>query len=86
MPKLVVHKRAARYLQNMDVRIKGQLVAKLEELARDPDAMPGVKPMSGDWAGYYRLRHGDLRVIYLHDRKEDIIVIAHVGPRGDIYK
>ncbi|MEI6350707.1 MAG: type II toxin-antitoxin system RelE/ParE family toxin [Verrucomicrobiota bacterium] len=86
MPKLVVHKRAARYLRNLDARIRAQLVAKLEELARDPDQMPGVKPMSGDWAGYFRLRHGDLRVIYLYDRLENAILIAHVGPRGDVYK
>jgi mRNA interferase RelE/StbE len=86
MPRLVVHKRAARYLQRIDPRIKAQLVAKLAELSHNPDAMPGVKPMAGDWAGYFRLRHGDLRVIYLHDRAADILVIAHIGPRGDVYK
>ncbi len=86
MPKLVVHKRAARYLQRMDARIKAQLTAKLEELAKNPAAIPGVQPMAGEWAGHYRLRHGDLRVIYLHDRAEDTIVIAHIGPRGDVYK
>jgi mRNA interferase RelE/StbE len=86
MPRLVVHKRAARYLERMDVRIKTQLLTKLADLARDPNAMPGVKPMAGEWAGFFRFRHGDFRVIYLHDRGNDTIVIAHVGPRGDIYK
>ena len=70
----------------MDARIKAQLVGKLAELAKNPDASPGVKSMSGDWAGHHRLRHGDLRVIFLHDRAADTIIIAHVGPRGDIYK
>ena len=46
MPKLLVHKRAARYLQRMDAQIKAQLVAKLGELAQNPDVMPGVKPMA----------------------------------------
>ena len=86
MPKLVVHKRAGRYLKRMDARIKSQVVAKLEELARNPDGMAGIKPMSGEWAGHFRLRHGDLRIIYLHDRAADTIVIAHIGPRGDVYK
>jgi len=62
------------------------LTAKLTDLAQNPEAMPGVKPMSGEWAGFFRLRHGDLRVIDLHDRANDTIVIAHVGPRGDVYK
>jgi mRNA interferase RelE/StbE len=86
MPKLVVHKRAARYLRRMDERIKAQLVAKLGELAKNPDGLPGVKPMSGDWVGHLRLRFGDLRVIYIYDRSSETIVIAHIGPRGDVYK
>jgi mRNA interferase RelE/StbE len=86
MPKLVVHSRAAGYFRRMDARIKGQLIAKLEVLATNPDRMPGVKPMAGEWAGFFRMRHGDLRIIFLHDRTNDMIVIAHVGPRGDVYK
>ncbi len=86
MPRLIVHRRAVRYLERMDTRIKAQLKAKLEQLAQNPAAMPGVKPMAGEWAGFYRLRHGDLRVIFLHDHAANTIVIAHVGPRGDVYK
>jgi mRNA interferase RelE/StbE len=48
--------------------------------------MSGVKRMAGEWEGFYRLRHGDLRVIFLHDCAADKIVIAHIGPRGDVYK
>jgi mRNA interferase RelE/StbE len=86
MPQLVVHNRAAHYIKRMDARVKKQLLAKLKELARNPNGVPGVKPMAGEWNGYYRLRHGDLRIIYLHDRAHDTIVVAHVGPRGDAYK
>ncbi|HEY3857045.1 MAG TPA: type II toxin-antitoxin system RelE/ParE family toxin [Verrucomicrobiae bacterium] len=86
MPKLVIHRHAARYLAQMDERIKAQLKNKLEQLSRNPSTMSGVKPMAGEWAGFYRLRHGNLRVIYMHDRSADTIIIAHIGPRGDVYK
>lgn len=86
MSKLVVHERAARYVRRLDARTKAQLVAKLETLARNPSAMAGVKPMAGEWAGYHRLRHGDLRIIFFHDNTSDTVVIAHIGPRGDVYK
>ena len=86
MAKLVVHHRAARYLQRLDARLKAQVLAKLAELAANPGAMPGVKPMAGEWAGFLRMRHGDLRIIFLHDRAGDTVVVAHVGPRGDVYK
>ena len=86
MPELVLHRRAARYFERMDERLKAQLRAKLEELAHDPRTMPGVKPMRGEWEGFYRLRHGDLRIIYTLDPAHDLIVIAHIRPRGDAYK
>ena len=86
MAKLVVHRRAARYIERLDARVKGKLIAKLHELAANPSGSPGIKPMAGEWAGYLRMRHGDWRIIFLHDRAADTIVIAHVGPRGDVYK
>jgi mRNA interferase RelE/StbE len=58
----------------------------LEELARNPNVMPGVISMSVEWAGFCRMRHGDLRIIFLYDRITDTIIVAHVGPRGDVYK
>ena len=86
MARIVLHKHAAKYLTRMDARLKGQLVAKLEALAANPGEAANVKPMEGDMAGFFRLRHGDLRVIYLWDREADTIVISSIGPRGDIYK
>jgi hypothetical protein len=44
MPRLLVHRRAAHYFERMDERAKTQLKAKLEQLAKIPRAMPGVKP------------------------------------------
>jgi mRNA interferase RelE/StbE len=86
MGNLVVHDRAARYIKRLDTRIKNQLIAKLSQLAANPESMPGVKPMAGEWAGFFRFRHGDFRVIYMFDRAKDMIIVAHVGPRGDVYK
>lgn len=86
MSQLLLHRRAARYFERLDERIKAQLRLKLEELASDPSAMPGIKPMQGEWKGFYRLRHGDLRVIYTFDHAQNRVVVAHIGPRGDVYK
>ena len=42
--------------------------------------------MAGEWKGLYRLRHGNLRVIYLLEENPARVVIAHLGSRGDVYK
>ena len=86
MPQLVLHRRAAAYFDRLDERIKAQLRERLNALAADPYQAPGVKPMHGEWKGFYRVRHGDLRVIYTLDKEKDWLVVAHIGPRGDVYK
>jgi mRNA-degrading endonuclease RelE of RelBE toxin-antitoxin system len=86
MPKLVVHKRAARYLERMDARIKAQLLTKLRgpgersryDAGRETDGgrMGGVPPVS-TWG-----LAGDLSP----RPANGTIVVTHVGPRGDVYK
>jgi mRNA interferase RelE/StbE len=41
--------------------------------------------MKGQWAGCYRYRLGDYRVIYQLERDEHLIVIVAVGHRRDVY-
>jgi mRNA interferase RelE/StbE len=86
MARLLVHKRAAKVLSGLEPELRGQILDRLEALAADPGTAPGVKPMQGEWRGYYRVRHGDWRLIYLWDRAADTILVAHAGPRGDVYK
>lgn len=45
-----------------------------------------VKPMAGEWKGYYRVRLGRWRVIFWVDDSLRTIYVDHVGARGDIYK
>jgi mRNA interferase RelE/StbE len=86
MPQLVLHRRAGAYFDRLDERIKAQLREKLTALAAEPFTAAGVKPMHGEWKGFYRLRHGNLRIIYTIDKEKDLLVVAHIGPRGDVYK
>ena len=60
MANKVVHRRARKYLERMDDRIKTQLIAKLEVLAQNPESTPNVKLMEGDFAlsGWKRFAHG----------------------------
>jgi len=87
--KVVIHRRAASYLKRLPntqkYTQKERLKKALSELARDP-FRPGVKAMAGEWRGYYRLRIGDIRVIFWPDLKTKTIYVDYIGPRGDIYK
>ncbi len=42
-------------------------------------------PLTGQWSGFYKLRVGDYRVIYEFDIENQLIFIARVGHRREIY-
>jgi len=45
-----------------------------------------IKKLSGELKGSYRLRTGDMRIIYSVDEEQNIVYIEVIGFRGDIYK
>ena len=59
---------------------------KLKKLAEDPENYSGAKKMEGRWTGFYRIRQGNLRIIYLFHSDKDLVLVTHIAPRGDIYK
>jgi mRNA interferase RelE/StbE len=84
--KVVVHRRAARYLQRLPPQEKQRIQAALRELASDPLKHPAVKAMLGAWAGYHRLRVGGTRIIFQVVTEKATVYVDHIGPRGDVYK
>jgi mRNA interferase RelE/StbE len=42
--------------------------------------------MRGNWEGFYRLRIGKIRIVFLVDIDSAEIEIYTIGTRGDIYK
>ncbi|MFZ5879539.1 MAG: type II toxin-antitoxin system RelE family toxin [Chloroflexota bacterium] len=57
---------------------------KLEQVAVDPfAAISNAKKLQG--RDGYRLRVGDWRVIYEVNKKEVLIIVLKVAPRGEVY-
>lgn len=86
MSKVVIHRDAVNYLKRLPHSTRNRIKTLLKELEHRPIDHRGVKPMLGEWVGYYRLRAGKFRVIFWLDKKNDIVYVDHIGPRGDIYK
>ena len=62
--KVIVHKRAARYLKSLPDLQKRRIKQSLRELEDGIAGKTDVKSMAGEWKGYYRMRIGDTRVIF----------------------
>lgn len=76
--RIVYEKNAAKYIQTQDKPTKHRLKNAIERL---PDG--DVAKLQG-YVNDYRLRVGNLRVIFSID--EDNIIIKDVSPRGQVYK
>jgi mRNA interferase RelE/StbE len=86
MSRIVVHRRAAKYLKNLPQEHQERVKSVLKRLAAAPLSYPGVIQMAGDWSGYFRIRVGQIRIIFWFDEEEDIVYVDHIGSRGDVYK
>ena len=73
--KVIVHKRAARYLKSLPEFQRQRIKQSLKELEDEITDNVDVKSMVGEWKGYYRIRIGDVRVILWVDRKLKIIFV-----------
>lgn len=76
--QITYEKEAAKHIQAQDKSTRQRLKSAIEKL---PDG--DVKRLRG-YANNYRLRVGNLRVLY--SVNDDIIIIKDVLPRGQAYK
>lgn len=86
MFKVIVHKRSLKYLNKLTPFKKTKIKKLLTELINNPIQREDVKPMLGEWKGYYRMKIGNIRLIFWVDHVKKIIYVDHIGPRGDVYK
>jgi len=77
--------KAERFLKSQDDKTVGLVMEKLRALARDPFAPNNnVKKLVKQQG--YRLRVGDIRVVYHIHKNILIILVINIGFRGEIYK
>ena len=76
---------ATRELARLDKPVGRRVVERIRWLAANLDDL-NPETLTGDLAGFYKLRVGDYRVLYeiLHD--EQTIVIHKIGHRREVYR
>ena len=77
-------KGASRELERLDPAVARRLVDRIRWLAENIENIR-PEPLKGDFAGFFKLREGDYRVVYEILHKERLLVIHSVGHRSKIY-
>ena len=80
MYRIIIKKRAKKFIDKLPKQEKLRLVTAIEELPNGSD----IKKMK--WHDdMMRLRVGDYRVVYTVDNGELIVLVIDAGNRGEIY-
>jgi mRNA interferase RelE/StbE len=82
--KLTISERARDELSRLDKPAAERIIKKLLWLAKNAEAV-GHEMLVGKWKGYYRLRVGNYRVIYIIDNEARLLDVAFIGHRRDVY-
>jgi mRNA interferase RelE/StbE len=86
MYEIKLSRKTAKFYQKADTPTVRRLNAAFDRLEVDPFHHYNIKHLSGELKGSYRLRIGDMRIIYSVDDISMIVYIEVIGFRGDVYK
>lgn len=78
--KIIIQKAAEKFLKKQPKKIQERLLAAIYKLPEGTD----IKKLQGH--DMYRMRVGNIRVLYIVDEVIKIISIENIDNRGDIYK
>lgn len=82
-----IHREALKSYHRLEKELQIKVDEAVEKLKvnpwrRDLDA----KKLHGEYKGYYRLRIGEVRLIYMVDRENSLVFIDALVHRGGAYK
>lgn len=75
---------AAKEFEDLDEVVAARVLKKLRWLAENFDSTK-PEPLAGPFAGLFKLRVGDYRVIYQPDRERKALIVRMLGHRRQIY-
>ena len=86
MYRIELSRKAAKVYQKADTVTTRRLNLAFSRLSEDPFRHSNIKKLSGELEGSFRLRLGNMRIIYSVDDNKRVVYIEVIGFRGDVYK
>lgn len=85
MFEVVLHPTAQSLYLKLDRATAKKVARCFQHLEQSPRSHPNIKPLKGDFAGFYRFRTGDYRVLYTIDDNAQIVSILTIKHRSEAY-
>lgn len=85
MYEVILYPDAQEFYATADKALAKKIARCLEQLEQNPQAHPNIKPLKGNYSGYYRYRIGDYRVIYSIDDEDMQVLVDTIAHRSQVY-
>jgi mRNA interferase RelE/StbE len=85
MYEVLLHPDAQKVYINANKALAKKIARCLQQLEQTPRSHPNVKALKGDYAGSYRYRIGEYRVIYSVDDKLVQVFVVAIAHRSEAY-
>jgi mRNA interferase RelE/StbE len=85
--KIEFSKKADKALDKLALKDAERIVSFLDQrIAHAPNPRDLGKPLAGQWAGHWRYRVGDHRILCKIEDQTIIILVIEIGHRREIYR
>lgn len=82
MVQVLLSREGQADIDALDPSVHIRIIAGLKRLANWPN-VSGVKPLRGEWAGHWRLRVADWRIIFQEIRPD--VIVVRIKHRSEVY-
>jgi len=86
MYEVLLHPDAQKVYAKADRALAKKIARCLEQLETNPYSHPNIKGLKGNYAGYYRYRIGNYRVIYSVDDNVVQVFVVAIAHRSQSYQ
>ena len=76
---------ARRFVEKADRKLQQRLRRAFDTIAENPRDHPNIRPLRGEFAGLWRYRLGDYRIVYEIRDDDQVVIILVIAQRGDVY-
>lgn len=83
--KIILSDEAKKTLSKLDKPIARRIRDYIRTISMLDDPYSRGKKLTGNYAGYYRYRVGDYRIVCRIEQKVLLITVVKIGHRRDIY-
>ena len=83
--KVTWHEDVITDLENLDKKTARKIIERVKTYVIS-DPLKLGKSLTGQFAGLYRYRYGDYRVLYAVDLSKETILVLKIRHRKDVYR